>query len=150
MKVKVNEDEKIVIYMHNYFFKSTSSETITREVKDLFIKLIKYHNIKISGIYNVYIFENEKYGTILEIESKEQLLFNPDLIDIKVKLCKETNIYLKTNNYFILDKYQNIYYFDNYFYIDISNVLNLLDIIEFVDIIYDKDYEFLNNMLLIK
>ena len=150
MKVKVNEEEKIVIYMHNYFFKSTNSEIITKEVKELFIKLIKHYKMKINGIYNVYIFENEKYGTILEIESKEQLLFNPDLIDVKVKFCKEANIYLKTNNYFILENYNNIYYFDNYFYIDILNISNILDIIEFVDIIYDKGNNFFSKMIFIK
>jgi len=149
MKVNVL-DEKIVIYMHDYFFETTDKKDITKEIKDLFIKLIKNYNIKISGIYNVYIFENIKYGTILEIESKEKLLFSPDLIDIKVKVLKDVNIYFKTKNYFHLENYKNIYYCDNYYYINICDVGNILDIIEFVDIIYDKDFDFLDNMLFIK
>ena len=34
------------------------------------------------------IFENNKYGTILEIIKKDELLFSRDIIDIKVKIKK--------------------------------------------------------------
>lgn len=150
MKVKIDEDEKIVLYLYNYFFKSFEKEMITKEIKDLFIKLINSYNLKMSGIYEVIVYENYKYGTILEIEKKEEMLFKPDIIDIKLKIIKDINIYLKTNNYFIFDSYKDIYYKDNNYYIDIANIDNLINIVEFVDILYKEKDNYLTNMLLIK
>ena len=144
------EDEKIVLYLYNYFFKSNDKDIIVKEIKELFLKLIKIYHIKISGIYEVLLYENLKYGTILEIIKKEELLFSKDLIDIKVKIIKNIDIYLKTKDYFILSKYKNIYYFNNYFYININNIDSLINLLEFVEIIYkEKDICF-NNMLYIK
>ena len=149
MKIKM-EDEKIVLYLYNYFFKSNDKDIIVKEIKELFLKLIKIYHIKISGIYEVLLYENLKYGTILEIIKKEELLFSKDLIDIKVKIIKNIDIYLKTKDYFILSKYKNIYYFNNYFYININNIDSLINLLEFVEIIYkEKDICF-NNMLYIK
>ncbi|MBQ8472180.1 MAG: hypothetical protein IJ501_01610 [Bacilli bacterium] len=149
MKIEII-DEKIVLYLYNYFFKSLDRDNITKEIKDIFIRLIKYYKLKINGIYEVLVYENKSYGTILEIVKLEELLFHPDLIDIKVKIFKDINIYLKTNNYFILDKFKDIYYKDNNYYIDIKNINNIINIIEFIDIIYNEKDNYLDNMLLIK
>ena len=142
--------EKVVLYLYNYFFKSLDRDNITKEIKDIFIRLIKYYKLKINGIYEVLVYENKSYGTILEIVKLEELLFHPDLIDIKVKIFKDINIYLKTNNYFILDKFKDIYYKDNNYYIYIKNINNIINIIEFIDIIYNEKDNYLDNMLLIK
>ena len=149
MKIEII-DEKIVLYLYNYFFKSLDKDNITKEIKDLFIRLIKYYKLKINGIYEVLVYENKKYGTILEIIKQEELLFHKDLIDIKVKIFKDVNIYLKSDNYFIFDKFKNIYYKDNNYYIDIKNINKLINIIEFIDIIYNEKDNYLDNMLLIK
>ena len=43
MKIQVI-DEKIVLYLYNYFFKTTPTDTLTKEIKKIFIRLIKnYH-----------------------------------------------------------------------------------------------------------
>ena len=149
MKIEII-DEKIVLYLYNYFFKSLDKDNITKEIKNIFIRLIKYYKLKINGIYEVFVYENKKYGTILEIIKQEELLFHKDLIDIKVKIFKDVNIYLKSDNYFIFDKFKNIYYKDNNYYIDIKNINNLINIIEFIDIIYNEKDNYLDNMLLIK
>lgn len=149
MKIEII-DEKIVLYLYNYFFKSLDKDNITKEIKNIFIRLIKYYKLKINGIYEVFVYENKKYGTILEIVKLEELLFHKDLIDIKVKIFKDVNIYLKSDNYFIFDEFKGIYYKDNNYYIDIKNINNLINIIEFIDIIYNEKDNYLDNMLLIK
>lgn len=150
MKLEVFDDKKMVLYLSNYFFNSTEKEIVTKEIKNIFIRLIKYYHIKINGFYEVFVLENKKYGTILEIKKRDELLFNPDLIDIKVRILKNINIYLKTDNYFILEKYQNVYYFNNNYYIKIDDVDHIIDIIEFVSIEYMEDDNYLKKMLFIQ
>ena len=149
MKIKIIDSEKIVLYLYNYFFKNLEKESIKTEIKNIFLKLIQKYQIKISGIYDVLVYENLKYGTVLEINKKEELLFHQDLIDIKVKIIIDCNVYLKTTDYFILEKYNNVYYKDSFYYINILDIDNILSLIEYVDIIYDKDENYLDKMILI-
>ncbi len=139
MKIQVSEDEKIILYLYNYFFKTTEKDTITREIKKIFIRLIKNYHFQIGGIYDVLVYENEEYGTILEIEKCEEFLFNPDLIDIKVRIVKKTNFYFKTSDYFIIENFDNIYYQDNYYYLKINSKLDLISLSEFGSIEYNID-----------
>ncbi len=150
MKALLKENEKIVLYLYNYFFKSTLKNDIVSDIKQIFIKLIKYYNYKLGGVYNVLVYENLKYGTILEIEKKDELLFNPDLIDIKVKIYKDTNFYFKTKDYFVLEEYKNIYYDNNNYYINILDIDNLNKVLEFGEIIYSLAPNFLEEKIFIK
>ena len=100
MKIEVT-DEKTILYLENYYFKTKDKENLTKEIKDIFIKLIKYYKLNFSGIYEVNIFENNKYGTILEIIKKDELLFSRDLIDCLYLLILFHNIPL-LNAYHIL------------------------------------------------
>ncbi len=138
MKIQVI-DEKIVLYLYNYFFKSTEKDIIIKEIKKIFIRLIKNYHIKIGGIYNVIAYENLNYGTVLEIEKIEELLFNPDLIDIKVRVIKNQDFYFKTDDYFLIENYNNIYYQDGYFYLKLTDDLNLISLIEYGSIEYNLD-----------
>ena len=149
MKIEVT-DEKTILYLENYYFKTKDKENLTKEIKDIFIKLIKYYKFNFSGIYEVNIFENNKYGTILEIIKKDELLFSRDLIDIKVKIKKYSHLYLKTKDYFVFKDYKDIYYQDNNYYIDIKGIDNYLKVIESCEIIYNQKDNYLTNMLLIK
>ena len=148
MKIQVI-DEKIVLYLYNYFFKTTPTDTLTKEIKKIFIRLIKNYHFKLGGIYNVLVYENSYYGTILEIEKIEELLFNPDLIDIKVRVINNQDFYFKTDDYFIIENYNNIYYQNEYFYLKLDDKINLTSLIEYGSIEYNLDKE-LKNMLLIK
>ena len=149
MKIELIND-KIILYLYNYFFESNEKKQIITDIKIIFAKLIEYYHIDIKGMYDVFVYENLKYGTVLEIISKDQLLFHPDLVDIKLKFYKNVKFYLKTKDYFIFSKAKKVYYDNEYYYTDIDNVINLLNILEFVNIIYnEKDINF-NKMKLIK
>ena len=131
MKIQVQDSDKIILYLYNYFFKSEEKDIIVREIKKIFIRLIKNYHFKIGGIYDVLVYENKDYGTILEIEKKEELLFNPDLIDIKVRIIKDIDFYYKTSDYFIIENYNNIYYQDSYYYLKLNDKLDLVSLSEF-------------------
>ena len=150
MRVKILDNEKIVLYLYNYFFKSKEKENITREIKKIFIRLIKYYNLNIGGIYEVLAFENLKYGTILEIEKKEELLFNPDLIDIKVKINHDVNFYFKTKEFSILENLKNIYYDNDFYYINIEGLENTDKVFEYGVIEYSLDIDYLNKKIFVR
>lgn len=141
-------DEKIIIYLKDTFFKD-DIKSATNDVKNIFIRLITYYHIKLSGLYDVYAYENKKYGTILEIIKKDDL-FNSNIIDLKIKLFKNDKFYFKTKEYLILNQFNNIYYDNEYYYIDINNIDNIIKVIEYGDIIYNKKDNYLISKLLIK
>ena len=149
MKIKVIDSDKIILYLYNYFFETEEKAIIVREIKKIFIRLIKNYHFKIGGIYDVLVYENKDYGTILEIEKCEELLFNPDLIDIKVRIIKDLDFYYKTSDYFIIEKYNNIYYQDSYYYLKINDKLDLISLSEFGNIEYNLDKK-IKNMIKIK
>ena len=147
MKIEVIDD-KLIIYLRDYYF-TDNLKDITKEIKDLFNRLFNYYHIELSGLYEVIIFDNKKYGSVLEINKKENL-FNPKLIDVKVKLFKNNNFYFKTKDYFIINKYNSVYYDNNYYYININNIDNVNKIIEFGNIIYNEKDNYLINKNKIK
>ena len=149
MKIEY-KDDKIILYLYNYFFESNDKKKILTDIKNIFAKLIEYYHIDIKGMYDVNAYENIKYGTVLEIISKDELLFHPELVDIKLKFYKNAKFYLKTKDYFIFNKCKNIYFDNEYYYTNIGNFSNIIKIIEFIDIIYNEKDINLNKMILIK
>ena len=147
MKIKINND-LIIVYLINTFFDDLEKKELIIRIKEVFIRLIEYYNFDLKGSFECILYENKKYGTIMEIKNHDELLFPRDLIDIKVKLYKNSKFYFKTIDYFIISKYQDIYYDKRYYYIDINNIDNIIDVIEFGDILYkdkSKDIKLLKN-----
>ena len=139
MKIKVG-DSLIIVYLIDTFFEDCEKKELILQIKDVFIRLIEYYNFDLKGRFECFLYENIKYGSILEIKQCDELLFPRDLIDIKVKVYKNAKFYFKTKEYFVLNKYNNIYYDGEYYYILLDNIDNIINIIEFGDIIYkEKD-----------
>lgn len=142
-------DDKLIIYLRDSFFKNYDIKELTKDIKELFGKLLYYYKIELSGLYEVMIYDNKKYGSILEIIKKEDL-FNPNVIDIKLKLFKDKDFYFKTNDFFILSSYNNIYYDNNDYYININNIDDINKVIEFGNILYNKKDNYLISKNFIK
>ncbi|MDD5979550.1 MAG: hypothetical protein PUC23_00375, partial [bacterium] len=108
------------------------------------------YGYKISGSYNVNIYENKKIGLIIEFIKKESFDFFPDLIDLKLNIFYDSDVYLKLDDYFLIKKYKNIYYNNNNFYIDVTDLIkkDILILSEFGKYIYGKNLEKLKNKLI--
>ena len=145
-----NKDNYMIIYLENIYLTNLDNRELTLKIKKIFIKLINYYHYKLNGIFDVILYENKKYGTILEIKQIDELLFREDYIDIKIKINKDKVFFFKTNDYYYLSKYKNIYY-DNYnYYININDIDNYINISEFGKILYKEKDNYLSNMKLIK
>ena len=149
MKIEI-KDDLIIVYLINRFYDNLERKELILSIKEIFIRLIEYYHFDLKGCFECTLYENIKYGTIMEIKNQDELLFPRDLIDIRVKLYKNSKFYFKTDDFFIINKYQNIYYDKEDYYIDIKDIDNILNIIEFGDILYKKKDNYLKSMKLIK
>ena len=149
MKIE-EKDDIIILYLMNTFFDNFEKRDLTLKVKEIFIRLMEYYHFDLKGIFNVYLYENIKYGTVIEIKKIDELLFPREIIDIKLKIYKNKKFYFKTDDLFYINKYSNIYYDGNYYYIDIDNIDNYLNIVEYGNLLYKEKDNYLKSMKLIK
>ena len=148
----VFKDNKIIIYLNkeNIDFDIFNKENLEKYIKELVLNIKKIYGYKISGSYNVNIYENKKIGLIIEFIKKESFDFFPDLIDLKLNIFYDSDVYLKLDDYFLIKKYKNIYYNNNNFYIDVTDLIkkDILILSEFGKYIYGKNLEKLKNKLI--
>ena len=151
MYMKIEEqDDNIIVYLINTFFSNYERPELIVKIKEIFIRLIEYYNFDLKGQFDVSLYENIKYGTVLEIKKIDELLFPRDIVDIKLKIYKNKNFYFQTDDIFYIKNYQNIYYDGNYYYIDLKDVDNYLNIVEYGNLLYKEKDNYLKNMKLIK
>ncbi len=136
----VFKDNKIVVYLNkeNINFDITNKENLEEYIKELVLNIKKIYSYKISGRYNVNIYENKKIGLIIEFIKKESFDFFPDLIDLKLNVFYDSDVYLKLDDYFLIKKYKNIYYNNNNFYVNVDDLIkkDILILSEFGKYIY--------------
>lgn len=154
MKLKIIDD-KLIYYINKKCidFDTENKESFEKYIKELVLNIKKIYGYKISGTYNVHIFENKNFGLIIEFIKKEELNFFSDLIDLKLSIFYDSEIYLKLEDYFLIKKYKNIYYYDDFFYINVDETYkkDLLILSEFSDFIYgDNLSEIKSNLKLLK
>lgn len=147
------KDDSFIIYLHQNIIKinNFNQDLLEEYIKELILKIKKTFKIKISGSYIVNIYENRRFGLILEFSKQDNLDFFPDLIDLKLNLNKNSEVYVKVNDYFLLSKYQDTYYFKDNFYIDINQLLKKDEIYlsDFGKYIYGKELTDLKKKLML-
>lgn len=137
MKIEVKED-KTIVYLYKYELFFDNIEKLNKEVKNIFIKLIKVYNLDLHGFLKVYVYCNKIYGYVLEIET----LYNDsdfEAVDLKLVIYENCEFYFKTDDYFLISKFDKIYYDKDYFYVNLKEFYNLMKFIEFGEIVYNFD-----------
>ena len=129
MKIKF-DGKKTIIYLYRYVLDFDDIEKLNTQIKNIFLKLIKIYNIDFFGYSRVDIYENKKYGYILEIEKIHGNDFNLDIIDLKVIVHSDVPFYIKMDDYPLIRDIKFIFK-DNRFFINIDDVDNILEYIEF-------------------
>ena len=112
MKIEY-KDNKIIIYLYRYKLDIRDIEKLNKEIKSIFIKLIKVYKMDFFGYSKVHVYENKKYGSILEIEKIYQNDFNLDIIDLKLIIHEDAKFYLEMNDYLFDLKIDEIFFKDN-------------------------------------
>ena len=113
MKV-VNSEDKITIY--TCFF----NNDINSFIKELVIKLKKKYKIKLYGFCQVNVYKNDKL-TIIDIIREPDTYYFGDLMDLKINVFDDCNIYVSFDDYFWSDK-KKFFMHDNKYYINIKDL----------------------------
>lgn len=137
MKIEFKED-KTIVYLYKYQLSFDDIEKVNKEIKNIFIKLIKVYKLDLQGYLKVHVYCNKIYGYVLEIES---LYTDSDFeaVDLKLVIYDNCEFYFKTDDYSMIESHDKIYYDGNSFYVNIAKLDNLINYIEHGEIIYNFD-----------
>ncbi len=123
-------------------------DNINEYIKKLVLKLKRKYRRDISGFYDAFVYTNDKMGIIIDLVREEELDFFRDLVDLKIKVYSNSDIYLEFGDYFLLDK-KNIYFWKDNYYVDLKDISDeeFLNIIEFSRVVYGDELEGLKKNL---
>ena len=137
MKIEV-KDGKIIVYLYQYRFSFKDKEILHKEIKTLFIKLIRKYNLELFGFNKVNIYENKIYGAILEIENVGIDNFYHEIIDLKINVYNDVSFFFEFDDDYNILNYHDIQMENNRYYLEIKNNDDIINYIEYGKIIYKK------------
>lgn len=126
------------------------------EIQNITKKIVKRINKKekLYGLALLEIYQDQNYGTIIEIKNIKKPFLSKEELEIKITIHIDTPFLYKID-YFNINKniQNNIYYYNNNFYLKLNNPINkekYLKILEISEIIYNNTYQIINEGLKIK
>ena len=130
-------DNKIIIYLRD--INSSDLEELCRDVIN---KLNDYYNIELKGFYDVIIYIDSKYGSVLEFILEDlDLYYDYSKVDLHI-IKKDVNFLYQVDD--ILDlNIDKFYLYHNKYYIPLDNLT--LRNIEFGRIIYQNTNQIIRN-----
>lgn len=121
MKFEISEDDYIIYINKNlYDIDLNNKEEIESYIKELIVKLKDIYHEILTGSYKVNIFENRNMGLIIEIKKQEEFNLFRDLIDLKINIYRNSEVYLEFSDYFLISDYFDIYTYKDKYYININ------------------------------
>lgn len=136
MKI-ITDNDKIVIDLKKNIIDLKNKENLEKYLKSI-INIIKKKNVLIkSGLYVARVYQNNKYGLIIELELLEELEIFKDMVDLKILIYDNSKMYLEVEDYFLTIGHKKEI-FNNKFYLDIDDLTDydLISLLEFGNIIY--------------
>lgn len=137
MKIISNGDKLSVFVINN---KDIDLNNLDTYMKELIIKLRRKYRKDIYGFYKVDVYVKDKIGMIIDFNLEEEIDFFRDLVDLKVVVHEEADVFLKFSDYFLFDK-KKVYFFEGEYYVDIDDVSDkeFLESLEFCKVIYGEE-----------
>ncbi len=128
------ENDKIIVFLNNQFIIKDDLDDYFRHI---LILLNKKYDIALKGYYNADVYEDKKYGMILELKYEDMDYYNYfDQVDININIIN--NEFLYKIKYEFLDVVNNVtcYKYLGDFYIKADNAVS--GICEVADVIYGE------------
>ena len=137
MKIISNGDKLSVFVINN---KDIDLNNLDMYMKELIIKLRRKYRKDIYGFYKVDVYVKDKIGMIIDFNLEEEIDFFRDLVDLKVVVHEDADVFLKFSDYFLFDK-KKVYFFYGEYYVDIDDVSDkeFLEKFEFCDTVYGEE-----------
>lgn len=132
MKVIKNGEFNTEVFLGRDNLNIEDRDELEKYLKNVFNKLNKYYDIRISGFYDVDLYIDKNYGIILDI-IRDDIDFEPifNSVDMKITINKESFLY-KLDDY-IYSHFGNIYNYDNAYYLEVSDTLSNLDMMKLME-----------------
>ena len=137
MKIISNGDKLSVFVINN---KDIDLDNLDMYMKELIIKLRRKYRKDIYGFYKVDVYVKDKIGMIIDFNLEEEIDFFRDLVDLKVVVHEDADVFLKFSDYFLFDK-KKVYFFEGEYYVDIDDVSDkeFLEKLEFCNLVYGEE-----------
>ena len=137
MKIISNGDKLSVFVINN---KDIDLNNLDMYMKELIIKLRRKYRKDIYGFYKVDVYVKDKIGMIIDFNLEEEIDFFRDLVDLKVVVHEDADVFLKFSDYFLFDK-KKVYFFEGEYYVDIDDVSDkeFLEKFEFCNLVYGEE-----------
>lgn len=149
LKIVIDED-KYIIYIYPYtedFLNTKEKTSIENYFRSLFLKLKKYYQIELNGYYDIHIYNNKNYGSIITVEKEDYEYYNyfDDKLDMRISCEQESEFLYELEDINLeikKEKKVSIYTYNNHFYIKIKENLSNIEmakILEYSKVIYGKE-----------
>lgn len=143
MKI-VNNGKIIKLYLNE--LKSSFTDNIGLEdyFRKLFQKLKRIFDISFTGLYDIDIYSDSIYGSVIELKKEdiEYIDYYENEIDMRIIVHDVTFLYKINDIFEINPKFiKTIYYYKNSFYLELNNStpFELAEIMEMGDLIYQTE-----------
>ena len=148
MRIIYNKDN-FILYIFNNKEIEIDEILIEKYVKEAFLRIKKRYRKRISGFYDVFVYNNEKIGMIIEFKKADDFDFVRNITDLNIIIYNDAEIFIKFSDLFLIKSFNNIYYFDNNYYVDSRCIKekDFYSLIEFSEFVYGKDLEQIKNKL---
>lgn len=123
MKIELLDDYNYTLYLNNLYIKDLNldnKEDIEIYLKKLFLIIKDRYDIDISGMFEIDIYVNNKYGIVIDIfkEDLEYLDYFSNQIDMQVNIIKDSIFLYEIDN--LIDN--TLYKYDSKYYINIEDI----------------------------
>jgi len=154
MKFNYINDTDFKLFLTNNYFDEVnyeSKEELMILLKSIILKLKKNYSVVVSGLYEVDIYILRNIGIEFLFTKSENYSFTNKVIDLKMTIHLNPNIYLKFNNYDYISNYKEIRYHEGSFYLKADNLeqSDFIILSDFYNIIIDEE-EAIDNYLLLE
>ena len=135
----INKNDRISIFIIDK--DSIDRDNINDYMKGLILKLKRKYKKDICGFYIGHVYSC-KFGVLLELIKEDDLDFFGDMLDLKIIMHDDENIFLRFDDYFLLDR-ECIYVFKNKYYVNVSDISysEFLGICEFCEFVFGEELE---------
>ena len=123
MKIELLDEYNYTLYLNNLYVKDLNldnKDDIEKYLKKLFLIVKNRYDVDISGMFEIDIYVNSKYGIVIDIfkEELEYLDYFSNQIDMQVNIIKDSIFLYEIDN--LIDNI--LYKYDSKYYINIEDI----------------------------
>jgi len=141
VKVEWESDRCFSVYINNLYLKLQDwddKEEITKNIKQILLKLHHFYHLELQGFYKMTIFVNRKVGLFLLVECLEDEDFNFPTVDLRLVIYLSHPFYLCVEDVDMLEEDVDLYFYKGKCYLRLDEMRNdqqILSLLEYGNLV---------------